>query len=179
LRKTQITYLFGAGASANAIPTVDSLGYRIQDLIKYLTILSDENKKESSEESKKNKKLINIDALQFIIDDLNWVYKESENHQTVDTLAKKYYVQGKASSLNRLKRALISYFYFEQNIKFKTYDEQKYDFPIFLDKRYDNLIASIADKKPTGIRLRNHIKCITWNYDLQLDFAIKNYCCPR
>ena len=175
MRKTQITYLFGAGASANAIPTVDSLSYRIQDLIKFLTILLDKFKKASYDTNTKNKESINTDVLKFIIDDLNWVYKEAEHHQTVDTLAKKYYVQGKSFLLARLKRALISYFYFEQNVKFRTFEENKYDFPIFLDKRYDNLIASIAEKTANGIRLRNHIKCITWNYDLQLDFAIKNY----
>lgn len=174
MRKTQITYLFGAGASANSIPTVDSLGYRIQDLIKYLTNLPDKCKAANGE-ANSNKISINIEALKFIIDDLNWLHKEAENHQTVDTLAKKYYVQGNTFLLNRLKRSLISYFYFEQNVKFQTYEKNKNDFPIFLDKRYDNLIASIADRTESGIKLRGHIKCITWNYDLQIDFAIKNY----
>jgi hypothetical protein len=167
LRKTQITYIFGAGASANAIPPVNNIEYRIKDLIKHLTLLNEKYKTQIDS--------INITAVKFIISDLEWLLTESENHQTFDTLAKKYYIQGKNYKLNRLKRALISYFYFEQNIKFKTYEDDKSEYNLLLDKRYDNLIASIAYRTNEGIKLRGHIKFITWNYDLQIDYALKNY----
>jgi hypothetical protein len=173
--KNQITYFLGAGASYHAIPTIDGLYKRINNLIKFLT-----NKKEDVEnennnlfinKSIKNNKLILIE----IIEELEWLLSESEQHQTVDTLAKKFYVQRDDDSLCRLKRALMIYFFFEQNIVFSNFSEKKNDQELLFDRRYDNLIASIAERSETGIKFKDQIKIITWNYDLQIDSAIKNY----
>ena len=125
INKNQITYLFGAGASFHAIPTIDRLNDRIDNLIKYLT-----DKKENAENENSNIFLDtnlkeNIDILINIIEELEWLNYESEYHQTVDTLAKKFYVQKDDKSLCRLKRALIIYFFFEQNVPFPNYSDRK------------------------------------------------------
>jgi len=175
INKNQITYFFGAGASYHAIPTIDGIYNRIKNLIQYLT-----GKKEDAEnenlnlflnQSIKNNKQI----LENIIGELEWLHSEAEQHQTVDTLAKRYYVQREDESLCRLKRALMIYFFFEQNIVFPNYSEKKNEHEELLDKRYDNLVASIAERGETGIKLKDHIKIITWNYDLQIDLALRNY----
>lgn len=175
INKNQITYLFGAGASFHAIPTIDKLNDRIENLIKYLT-----DKKETAENQDSNLLVDsnikeNINILITLIDELEWLNFESENHQTVDTLAKKFYVQQDDNSLCRLKRALMIYFFFEQNIPFPNYSEIKNEHELLLDKRYDNLIASIAEREKSRVRFKENIKIITWNYDLQIDFAVKNY----
>jgi len=89
----------------------------------------------------------------------------------VDTLAKKFYLKG-GEGLNRLKRALVSYFYFEQFSRIagdKNYND-------LLDKRYDNLIASIANRNVKGdIELKGKVKILSWNYDLQVEKALLRY----
>lgn len=67
---------------------------------------------------------------------------------------------------------MVSYFFFEQCVGFEG-KSTKYQ--LLIDKRYDNLIASIADKDFNGIKLRDDIKIITWNYDLQVEHTIQNY----
>ena len=175
INRNQITYFFGAGASFHAIPTIDRLNNRIENLITYLT-----DKKETAENENSNILLDsnikeNINILINIIEELEWLSYESEYHQTVDTLAKKFYVQKDDKSLYRLKRALMIYFFFEQNIPFPNYSDIKNEHELLLDKRYDNLIASIVEREESRVRLKDNIKIITWNYDLQIDFAVKNY----
>jgi hypothetical protein len=166
--KDQITYFLGAGASFNAIPVIDKLEEQIRTLKSYLIRLYNEYKLVNTNNKPINKK----DALYEIIQELQWLILESKFHQTVDTLAKKYYLLEDRESLCRLKRAMIVYFFFEQNISFRA-NEDLHNF--LLDKRYDNLIASIATRNKYGIHLKNHINIVTWNYDLQIDLAIKNY----
>lgn len=175
INRNQITYFFGAGASFHAIPTIDRLNNRIENLITYLT-----DKKETAENENSNILLDsnikeNINILINIIEELEWLSYESEYHQTVDTLAKKFYVQKDDKSLYRLKRALMIYFFFEQNIRFPNYSDIKNEHESLLDKRYDNLIASIVEREESRVRFKENIKIITWNYDLQIDFAVKNY----
>lgn len=173
--KTQITYFFGAGASYHAIPTIDGLSNRLENLVKYLNdkkeIIEGENPKSFLPDTIINNKQTLID----IIEELKWLLKESDNHQTVDTLAKKFYILSDDDSLCRLKRALMVYFFFEQNISLSNYSEKPNQHKSLTDKRYDNLIASIAGKGKNGIELKGHIKFITWNYDLQIDLAVRNY----
>jgi hypothetical protein len=175
VNRNQITYFFGAGASCHAIPTVDGLSSRINNLIKYLSQIKGKIEGGNPKSFLSELTIKNNQTLIDIIQELNWLINESEEHQTVDTLAKKFYVQSDYKSLCKLKRALIIYFFFEQNIKFSNYSEEKNKHELLLDKRYDNLIANIAERKNAGVELKGHIKFITWNYDLQIDLALRNY----
>ena len=169
----QITYFFGAGASYNAIPTIDGLSDRINCLIAFLNKIKDNADAEQLSTDVYLNIISKKETLAEIINELEWLIQESEFHQTVDTLAKKLHLQGDKESLCRLKRALIIYFFFEQNIKFDKNPDNPHN--LLLDKRYDNLIASIAYSNKNGINFKEHVKIITWNYDLQIDLAIKNY----
>ncbi len=165
-----VTYYFGAGASANAIPAIDGIRERLNLLPIYL-----EQKKINVDSAKENKErdLKYNSTLSYIISDLNWLYEESRNHQTIDTLAKKLYVQKNEYDLNKLKRGLLSYFFFEQHIQF---DNTKGNYNELIDKRYDSLIASICEKDENDkIVLNKNVKVITWNYDLQLDLCLMDY----
>ncbi len=169
-----ITYLFGAGASAHAIPVIDGIRPRINLLSIYLEqkkINIDPNGE--YEDSLKAKAISLNKTLTIIINDLKWLYDESKNHQTTDTLAKKLYVQKNFNDLNRLKRALISFFFFEQHILIDTEGAEYND---LVDKRYDSLIASICQSDEVGnISLYKNVKILTWNYDLQIDLCLMEY----
>ena len=163
------------GASYHAIPTIDELPDRIKNLIKFLQDILEKVEAGNIYSETYQKLNSKKDTLTIIISELKWLVVASDSHQTVDTLAKKYYVQRDDDSLCKLKRALMIYFFFEQNISFPNYSDKKNEHDLLLDKRYDNLIASISERSEIGLKLKDHIKLITWNYDLQIDVAIKNY----
>lgn len=175
VNRNQITYFFGAGASYQAIPTIDGLPDRINNLISFFQDIFEKVQAGNIYSETYNKLNSKKETLATIISELNWLLVASEPHQTVDTLAKKFYVQRDDDSLCRLKRGLMIYFFFEQNISFPNYSDKKNEHELLLDKRYDNLIASISERSEIGLKLKDHIKLITWNYDLQIDIAIKNY----
>jgi hypothetical protein len=47
--------------------------------------------------------------------------------------------------------------------------------PVLVDKRYDSLIASLAEKHDGRVILNSQVKMLTWNYDLQLELSLKRY----
>lgn len=157
-----ITYLLGAGASAEAIPVLADLAEdftaTINDLNKFRkAMLNPQALSEMPLYIKEHNNIIDI-----IIEELTWLTKETQDHMTVDTLAKKYYLQGD-DSLRRLKRILIFYFHYKQIGK-------------RADLRYDSFIASISrPAQGKTIRLLEDIKVLTWNYDLQFEITLKNY----
>lgn len=90
VRKKQITYYLGAGASHNAIPVVENLLTRISSLTKYL-----EKKtipyNNINVQKKNYRDLKKLTTLQVIIHEFNWLLEECSFHQTIDTLAKCMY----------------------------------------------------------------------------------------
>jgi hypothetical protein len=165
-------YYLGAGASIQAIPTIDGLRDRIKDLSQFIESYITTDVYSPLLQKLDSRIREHQNTLRVIKDDLEFLYTESEIHQTVDTLARKFSLKGDYDSLKRLKRGLVSYFFFEQCVGFEG-KSTKYQ--LLIDKRYDNLIASIADNDVNGIKLRDDIKIITWNYDLQVEHTIQNY----
>lgn len=172
-----ITYLLGAGASANALPVINNLNDRLQQFLYYLNEITI-TWKESSD-IKNIKEYYNL---------LKWLSDESKFHQSIDTFAKKLYLTDKKSFVN-LKKALIFYFILEQSIKLDELENfENKNIPkefkneslhtvneTQLDKRYDNLIASLLNKNGDEIEVNQHIKILTWNYDIQFELALKRY----
>jgi hypothetical protein len=172
-----IVYYLGAGASANSIPTINGIRDRVLDLAKFLTKYLEKNLNEAGFAALDNGIKTNQIALELIIEELHWLYVNSEYHQTIDTLAKKLFLQ-ESNELKKLKRALITYFYFEQTMKFNFCNEKINDFNGYsnlLDKRYDSLFANIIQRKNGKLEIQNNIKIISWNYDLQIELAMINY----
>jgi len=112
------------------------------------------------------------DILKNLTDDLKWLYNQAVNHQTVDTLAKKYYLTGNRD-LIKLKKTLIAFFQISQLVKFNEYSQLKKQ--ICLDNRYDSLIATIAKVGNPGIELDSNYGIITWNYDIQFELSLMEY----
>jgi hypothetical protein len=84
--------------------------------------------------------------------------EKSTQHATIDTFAKKLYLKGD-NEYGRLKFFLTSFFMVEQCI-------HPYD------KRYDAFLASILN---SDMNIPDDIFIMTWNYDVQLDIAYRDY----
>lgn len=182
---SNITYLLGAGASANCLPIVSNLQDRLRMIRDYLKAFSPEKLNEQAYVSDGFESQ-HQSTYTSLMEELYWLYETAEPHQTVDTLAKKLY-HTDHKLLLKLKRALISFLVLEQLLKHNPTWEysgkpsleqfpQKKQLP---DKRYDSFIASVLENDFAEVKLQNHIKILTWNYDVQFELAYKNYCTEK
>ncbi len=151
---TKVTYLFGAGASANALPVVKNLPKRITELATEIgnkelssgpfTLIPDGETKRTYQEN--------------LLKDLLWL-ADSSKGTTVDDFAKR--LESNKEDLKRLKISLSMFFIFEQA-------------RISIDMRYDEFINSTLNKNL--LEFPENIKILTWNYDYQFEKAFSKYC---
>jgi hypothetical protein len=88
-----ITYLFGAGASYNAIPLVNTFSKKLNKFRNWI------NKSPTkASEAKDN-----------FIRDLTMVYAGCRNHYSIDTFAKKLFITQQYEDLKRVKRILDAF----------------------------------------------------------------------
>jgi len=154
---SKVTYIFGAGASKNALPLINEIPSRTEQLVQTLEQdnLALDNKKFSVLKEEKTKRNFQLE----LISDLKWLSKTISNHSSVDTFAKKLYITKNFSDYYRLKLALSVFFVFEQ-ARNKP------------DIRYDLFFASILSS--TSV-LPSNIRILTWNYDYQFELTFSNY----
>lgn len=95
-----------------------------------------------------------------LIIDLIWLRDESKRHLTVDTFAKKLFLQGNDNEFDRLKKTLAAFFMLVQ-LKYPT------------DKRYDAFLANILTYP--GKRIPDDITILTWNYDSQFEISYREF----
>ena len=167
------TYLLGAGASANAIPTVKKFNVGLEQFKNYLTHIAENDKTGWDARLTKYR-----NDLLTLISNITDVIESSQGHETIDTLARKYFLQGDRKQYNNIKTVLASYFLFCQvfsdDISQYTSNNQVKHFNI--DKRYDSLFAQKLNRTSTDkIVASNNFNIVTWNYDLQIEFALRNY----
>jgi hypothetical protein len=157
---TKITYLFGAGASRKALPTINEIPDKLYFLLDFLK--SDEFKLDSVQKFGVLEKEIEKPMREYQIEmmnDLEWLMYECRRHASVDTFAKKLFLKREYIELKRLKIALSIFFIFEQARN-------------RVDDRYDTFYASILNNL---IKLPENIRILSWNYDYQFEFAFKEY----
>ena len=146
----RITYLLGAGASAEALPVTETLAKRLGKLIDNLTT-SNKYVDEGLDQEKVAK----------LVNDLKWLLSGASSHASVDTFAKKVYLRDGAASAEyrRVRIALTCFFLLEQAR------------PKGLDKRYDVFFAALLAKSSSLQRpvLPNQIRVLSWNYDSQFE----------
>ena len=172
-----LTYVLGAGASANALPLIRDMDKRIDVFVEHLI----------SEDG--------LDVNQ--INELKKMVEEIKRHYTIDTYAKKIFLKNKGNDLEllRLKNFMGSYFIYEQLRKDKSdqigkylYDKasNNYDrkdiFSVYnsiiepVDYRYDSFFAAVLKNDLNkGVYLPNNINFISWNYDSQLEISLMNF----
>ena len=103
-----ITYLIGAGASANALPVVGDMKNRMKAFLNFLEYYEDANQIFDGLTTKKDE----------IIKSFDEILSESFKHATPDTYAKKLFLKDSIESnknLEKLKFFLSLYFLFEQS----------------------------------------------------------------
>jgi hypothetical protein len=168
----KITYLLGAGASANSIPVVPDMYWRIgeiSDFLKKKMPTSDirEQAWTAFEERR--------EIMRELTSDFSWLLEEGRHSPSLDTLAKQYYLSGDHNeNYERLKKCLIEYFTIEQFMHISSNVSNKYSFEKNVwDKRYDSFVASIGYLSDDKVKLNSNIKILSWNYDLQLELSLK------
>lgn len=162
-----ITYLFGAGASANASPILKGQGEKMVELAKEfldpeLALLF-------------NSKPMSIDTRNRILFDFGYFGTKALQYVTIDTYAKKLYLSDDhENELDRLKLSVSLFFtiWESMNNDYKIKDNFQN-----IDPRYISLLASVLEKTQSkDPKIKPNIKFITWNYDLQFERAFKSFC---
>lgn len=161
----KVTYLFGAGASCEAMPLVADLPQRMKAICEFL--MRDENQlsKTKKFEFSDNNHTSKFDYQTDFINDLEALEKSAANHKSIDTYAKKIFATTKYPdpTLYRLKLVLSCYFTLEQ-----MYIAGR------CDSRYDAFWASLIGK--TYQDLPENVRILTWNYDIQMELSYAQYC---
>ena len=152
----EVTYLLGAGASWERIPTVLEMGDKIKEVISTLTNMTAIGYNHLDPKSNRDPTVIH--NLPEIITDLKWMDTNNDSHSSIDTFAKKLYLTQKVDDLKRLKLILSFFFTYLQ-------------IAAIPDKRYDNFWASILNRPN---QLPRKVKILSWNYDFQLEQSYLN-----
>ena len=170
---SKVVYLLGAGASygkrnqeepknspkriVEGLPVVNEIDNELGIVIDWVNncdVTGAEKRYEYRGQS------LDADAMKtMFIEDLTWLRDNALQHATIDTFAKKLYLCNRASDYGKLKLLLSSFFLIEQVIH-----------PF--DKRYDTFFANILNR---NAQIPDNIYIMTWNYDLQLDMAYREY----
>jgi hypothetical protein len=182
-----VTYLIGAGASANALPVVNGLSDRMRIFYNYICHT--------------NEPVREFGPSFYTYGNIEKLLKEIEQHYTIDTLAKKYFLKND-DKYNLLKEFTAGYFLFEQSEKdkvlleesiWKLLSDKKYlsdgkemdrkkIFNSFYesitkkyDYRYDSFFATLLEGVPANLNMPRNINVISWNYDNQFEMAYSQY----
>jgi hypothetical protein len=154
----EITYIFGAGASYQAMPLVANFSQRFNVYLSFLNDITSE--KEFLEAN--NSFLLNV-----------------SEHLSFDTYFKKLFHQNEEHEIDKNKRILLYYLIFENLCPIGIYRgyarQQCLEKKFRNDPRYDSMIASLLLPLKGSRELFIKINLITWNYDLGLMTAIRNF----
>lgn len=164
-----VTYLLGAGASANCLPTYVNFFERFR---RFGDIFKETNQFYNSLEKTQKNDVLNIRRI------IDKILEEFQFHNTPDTIAKKYFHSNLHSpELTELKEVLILFFLHQQILKQKENEKNigELEFRQPLDKRYDAFLASLLKPIKGKIEPYEQFKILTWNYDLQFEIAYSRY----
>lgn len=160
----QVTYLLGAGASANAIPPVADISQNLSDLIKLLDNPANVHTPELNQSSLRNDLEPILHAippnikLEFI-NRLNDLLYYIEYSPSIDTVARKLFITKQTTELKRYKALISLWLAIQQAIRFP-------------DKRYELFLATIINSRKL---IDERIKIVSWNYDYQIEAASKGF----
>ncbi|MEO8400145.1 MAG: hypothetical protein ABI550_10110 [Ignavibacteriaceae bacterium] len=159
----EITYIFGAGASCQAMPLVSNFHSRFKTFQEFLS----------------SKILFNQ-----IENDCNEFASQIKSHLSFDTFFKKLFHQNKGREIQRFKGIMLVYFLFEQLFSYEDllYDEEfikKEGKEFILDPRYEALIAGLLKPIKGRIEFYKNVNFLTWNYDVNLLLSLKNFISPK
>lgn len=164
-----ITYLFGAGASAQAVPIISDIKSSIQELIgklhdpfffrKYLVIFrgGDNFWPENNIHFSDDKAFPQRIEIKNLL--LELISKIGES-ASIDTVARRLYLTDRIEY--RRYKALIS-FWLSVHQLFSG-----------LDNRYELFLATLLDERTKRLP-ESKLNILSWNYDFQLEMAMMNF----
>ena len=155
-----ITYLIGAGASANCLPCVNQIPQRLGELSR---LFSGHTLPERFDGKQYLPKIKNDDDWnyykQLIVNDLTYLKEKSTEYTTIDTYAKYLYLIGNNKEYKKILQ-LLSYFFIVEQIIRRP------------DNRYMTFFANILDRSEP---FPNNINILSWNYDSQFEIAYEKF----
>lgn len=169
-----ITYLLGAGASANALPVINEIGGKLESFKNII--------KDFIDEKRRNPLTNNLNpAADDFFGEISWLIDNTKNHLTIDAFARKLFAKDSShNDLRSLKRVLSTYFLFEQiktnqNESLRKDEKGNTQFKQTPDKRYDGFISTLISDVINNNQLAGNVKIISWNYDSQFEQAYKEF----
>lgn len=176
----KITYLLGAGASYYACPILEKQAEMMiavaDEEIKNATSKSDgwggTTSKVYEYLNYENEGVLDENKIQ-ILWYIGYFGKKAIEYNTIDTYARKLYLNGELEELNLLKMSVSVFFDLWESFYSKDFfanDNLNYN---KVDNRYKSLFSVLLEKTEDKIRLNQDFKFISWNYDLQLEEAFK------
>ncbi len=152
----KITYLFGAGASHTALPTVDEIPKEYE---KFLEIFN--NVLKSDSHSIPPIPFESYDSIHYALHGrLRSFVDHIANHSSIDTYAKKLYLQKNFDDYERYKLCLSIFLDYAQISRGP-------------DQRYDTFFASILKENVKDFP--KNVNVVSWNYDTQFETAYAGY----
>jgi len=150
----KLTYLFGAGASRNAIPIVSELPKELFDFRNSLSSGVVDQKYAAAKES--------------LIKQIDDILKALEHNTSsfdpdcpsIDQYAKELWQIGDIEGFRNIKRVLALFFIFKQSKK-------------EIDQRYRTFYSRILSQH--ALKIPESIKIISWNYDSQFELAYRHF----
>ncbi len=165
---SNITFLLGAGASYNSCPIWKEQGEKMVELAeKYL---------KSSNNNFNDKAPVGLDDKEQLLWNIGYFGQKALKFGTIDTYAKKLFLNQSDQELSALKLAVSVFFTIWQLTN--DFDLKKRGSNILeeIDRRYITLLAALLENKSgSGIQIKENVRFVTWNYDLQLEFAFKSF----
>lgn len=163
---SEITYLLGAGASCNSMPLVENFIQRFNIFLSFL-------------------RLNNFNSKDNLLKECEQFIEEISAHLSFDTYFKKLFHQKELKLISHSKSLLLLYFIFEHLVNRQVYsgllnvNTNSKDKKFNLDPRYDALIAGLIKPQIGKSEFYAKVNFITWNYDLNLLMAHKNFHRPN
>ena len=161
---SKVVYLLGAGASRGTrdekdeksiltgLPIVNEIEGELENII---SLLKSQSVNDTELEENKRRLIKNFQNLKA----------ECSNNATIDTYAKKLWLQGKKDEFAQVELLLTIFFILEQVIHKP-------------DNRYDSFFANVLqqeDECNDKLTLPDDIHILSWNYDSQLELVYKKY----
>jgi hypothetical protein len=178
---TKITYLLGAGASYNSCPILESqaeMMIKVSEFeIKEITSKSDEFGGYTSTIYNFNleeKRALPKDNQLQILWHIGYYGNKAKEYNTIDTYARKLFLNDEITELNLLKMSVSVFFDLWENFyenRYKSLSNLKYQ---KIDNRYKSIFSILLNKE-NGIKLNNNFKFISWNYDLQIESTFEMF----
>lgn len=154
----KFTYIFGAGASALKIPTIEGFAEGLNDFHNHTLRefkFPDEPFEIPFERIKLSQQKVHVKYMK----DLRWLMKEMANHSSIDTFARKLYLTHNKDALRKVKAVVDIYLTTLQLFE-------------GIDLRYDTFFATILrGGMGLEVELPKNMRVLSWNYDFQFELS--------